>query len=175
MFGKRRSTLTTPGKIDNVLGTNTSFNGTIKSDGNIRIDGDFQGAVETAGNVIVGPSAQVLADIRANSVQVWGAVRGNILAQGRLEILPDGRVWGDIQVGSLMIDGGGMFRGQCVMAGENIEPLTLPEPTVNVTSPEKTDECEYEPEDEDEEPTETAGDATLIAGETREDEPEEDD
>lgn len=168
MFGKRRLPPTTSGKIDNILGTNTSFNGTIKSDGNIRIDGIFQGQVETAGNVIVGPSAQVLADIRANSVQVWGAVRGNVLAQGRLEILPDGRVWGDIQVGSLMIDGGGMFRGQCVMAGENIEPLTLPEPTANLASPDKTDASDNE------EPTQTPSDATLGADEPREEEPEQD-
>ena len=114
------------GKIDNVLGPNTSYNGTIKSDGNIRIDGIYQGRIETAGNVIIGPSAKVLADIVANAVQVWGAVRGDIAAQGRLEILPNGHVWGDVRVASLLIDEGGMFRGQCVMAGEDVEPLTLP-------------------------------------------------
>lgn len=114
------------GKIDNVLGPNTSYNGTIKSDGNIRIDGVYQGRIETAGNVIIGPSAKVLADIVANAVQVWGAVRGDITAQGRLEILPNGHVWGDVRVASLLIDEGGMFRGQCVMAGEEVEPLTLP-------------------------------------------------
>jgi cytoskeletal protein CcmA (bactofilin family) len=115
------------GKIENVLGANTSFSGTIQSDENIRIDGVYQGHIETAGNVIVGPSAKVLADIVANAVQVWGAVKGNITAQGRLEILPAGRIWGDISVGSLLIDEGGVFRGQCVMGGEQIEPLLLPD------------------------------------------------
>jgi cytoskeletal protein CcmA (bactofilin family) len=115
------------GKIENVLGANTSFSGTIQSDENIRIDGVYQGHIETAGNVIVGPSAKVLADIVANAVQVWGAVKGNITAQGRLEILPAGRIWGDIRVGSLLIDEGGVFRGQCVMGGEQVEPLLLPD------------------------------------------------
>ncbi len=115
------------GKIENVLGGNTSFTGTIQSDENIRIDGVYQGHIETAGNVIVGPSAKVLADIVANAVQVWGAVKGNITAQGRLEILPAGRIWGDIQVGSLLIDEGGVFRGQCIMGGEQVEPLLLPD------------------------------------------------
>jgi len=119
LFRKKEEPAVAGGKIDNILGANTSFNGTIKSDGNLRIDGMFQGHIETAGNVIVGPSAKVLADIVANSVQVLGAVKGNVTAQGRLEILSTGRVWGDIHVASLLIDDGGVFRGQCFMVGEN--------------------------------------------------------
>jgi len=114
------------GKIENVLGANTTYQGTLKSDGNIRIDGVYEeGRIETAGNVIIGPSARVLADIVANAVQVWGAVRGSITARGRLEILPTGRVWGDIRVASLLIDEGGVFRGRVLMAGDELEPLTL--------------------------------------------------
>lgn len=115
------------GKIDNVLGANTSYEGSIRSDGNIRIDGVFRGRIETAGNLILGPQARVLADVVANVVQVWGAIHGQIRAQGRLEILPNGRVWGDIDVGSLLIDEGGMFRGQCTMAGQGVEEFALPE------------------------------------------------
>ena len=125
MFKKTQTPGVLGGKIDNLLGPNTSFNGTLKSDGNLRIDGLCQGRIETAGNVIIGPSAKVLADIVANTVQVWGAVRGNITAHGRLEILPTGRVWGDIRVSSLLIDEGGVFRGQCLMATDKVEPLTL--------------------------------------------------
>ena len=125
MFKKGKAPVVSGGKIENVLGSSTSFSGTVKSDGNLRIDGLYQGHIETAGNVIVGPSAKVMADIVANSVQVWGAVRGNITASGSLEILPSGRVWGDVRVSSLLIDEGGLFRGECVMGGENLEPLTL--------------------------------------------------
>lgn len=115
------------GKMDNVIGANTSLSGTIKSDGNLRIDGVLQGSVETTGNVIIGPSARVLADVTANVVQIWGAVRGNITAKGRLEILPNGRVWGDVRVASLHIDEGGVFRGQCTMLGDTPQPLVLSE------------------------------------------------
>jgi cytoskeletal protein CcmA (bactofilin family) len=52
-------------------------------------------------------------------------MRGNISAQGRLEILPGGRVWGDINVAGLLIDEGGIYRGQCVMGSTQLEPLTL--------------------------------------------------
>ncbi len=111
------------GRLDTVLGTNTSLQGVIKSDGNIRVDGVMQGHIETAGNVVIGPSARVVADISANAVQVWGQVQGNIDTVGRLEILSSGRVFGELSVGALMIDEGGLFRGQCYMDGENIETL----------------------------------------------------
>jgi len=126
LFRKSSNSGIAGGKMDNVLGPNTTYRGILKSDGNIRIDGIYEeGRIETTGNVIIGPSAKILADIVANAVQVWGVVRGSITARERLEILSTGRVWGDVGVGSLMIDAGGVFQGQVVMAGDELEPLTL--------------------------------------------------
>ena len=176
MFKRNRLALPAGGKIDNLLGPNTSYNGTIKSDGNIRIEGVFQGHIETAGNVIVGPSAKVLADIVASAIQVWGAVRGNIDARGRLEILPDGRVWGDIRVASLLIDEGGMFRGQCTMAGEQVEPLTLLEAGIDaathgpaIVSDSQAAQAE-EPGADDDIVTETEASSANLSGEAPQDE-----
>lgn len=167
MFKRSRIALPAGGKIDNLLGPNTSYNGTIKSDGNIRIDGVFQGHIETAGNVIIGPSAKVLADIVAHTIQVWGAVRGNVDARGRLEILPDGRVWGDIRVASLLIDEGGMFRGQCTMAGEQIEPLTLLEAGISEAIHGPAVNKDQLPDvDSEDEPEEEKGMIIDAAGET---------
>lgn len=125
LFGKDKGPVVVgPGKIENVFGASTRFEGNLTSDGNIRVDGVFEGSIETAGNVIIGEQARVMADIKANGVQVWGAVKGNITAVGRLEILSSGKVWGDIKVAALLIDEGGVLRGQCIMQGEN-EPLLI--------------------------------------------------
>ncbi len=132
LFGKKKKDTVVTGSIDNVLGPNTSFEGTITADGNIRIEGVYRGRIETAGNLIVGPVGKVLADVVASVIQIQGALRGNVTAHKRLEILPEGRVWGDIEVGSLLIDKGGVFRGRCIMGGEEVEPLTLPEMTEEV-------------------------------------------
>ncbi|MBC7263691.1 MAG: polymer-forming cytoskeletal protein [Chloroflexi bacterium] len=127
MFGREKpAALAASGKIENVLGPNSTFNGRLKAKGNVRVDGFFEGAIETDGNVIIGETAKVLADISAHGVQVWGAVKGNIDAVGRLEIMSTGRVWGDIKVTSLLIDEGGLFRGKSVMEGEEAEPF-MPE------------------------------------------------
>lgn len=136
MFRKERTFVPFTGKIENIVGPSASFYGHLKAEGNVRIDGYFEGSVETTGNVIIGEKAKVTADITASNVQVWGAVKGNITASGRLEILPSGRVWGDIKVTSLLIDEGGMFRGKSVMAGEEQAPFTAEAPATTNTAEE---------------------------------------
>lgn len=148
LFGKEKGPVVVgPGKIENVFGASTRFEGTLTSDGNIRVDGVFEGTIETAGNVIIGEQARVMADIKANGVQVWGAVKGNITALGRLEILSSGRVWGDIKVAALLIDEGGVLRGQCIMQSEN-EPLLIEGPRVR-ESDQPQQEAEAEEGDEE--------------------------
>jgi cytoskeletal protein CcmA (bactofilin family) len=111
-------------RIENVVGPTATFVGELKCDGGVRIDGVFQGTLETMGNVIVGETAKVLADIVGRNISISGAVKGNITASGRLEILSTGLVWGDIQVASFLIDEGGVFSGKSQMPAE-FEPLLL--------------------------------------------------
>ncbi len=135
MFRKAKDLVITSGKIETVLGPNTSFNGHIKADGNLRIEGLYEGIIEAVGNIIIGQDAKVRATVTAHSIQVWGMVSGNINASDRLEILNSGRVFADIVVNSLLIDDGGVFRGQCVIRGAQSEgpsqaasePAELPE------------------------------------------------
>lgn len=124
-------------KIETIIGPNTNFNGHLKCDGNVRIDGVCEeGLIETVGNVIVSANAMVAADIVARNVSVSGAVSGKIKASDRLEILSTGRVWGDVEVGSFLLDEDGYFRGQLVMKEEPEVPPQL----VRVTSTDESTE-----------------------------------
>jgi cytoskeletal protein CcmA (bactofilin family) len=123
LFRREQPIAANSGNLDTVLGASANVKGVLKSDGNIRVDGILQGRIETTGNVVIGPSAKVVADVCANSVQVWGHVQGNIQAEGRLEILSTGRVFGELSVSALMIEKGGLFRGQCYMSGQDVDLL----------------------------------------------------
>ena len=130
MFGRKEkppAQVMSADKIETIIGATASFNGQLKSEGGVRIDGAFDGVVETAGNVIIGEGAKVNADLTARNISVAGSVRGNITASGRLEILSTGRVYGDIQVSSFLIDEGGVFRGQSLMQPTE-EPLMIEAP-----------------------------------------------
>ena len=111
-------------KIETVIGPNTSFRGTLICDGSVRIDGVCEeGLIQTVGNIVVGPEAKVAADLVAENVSVSGAVTGKIIASGRLEILSTGKVWGEVDVGSFLLDEAGYFRGQLVMQDEPEPPI----------------------------------------------------
>jgi cytoskeletal protein CcmA (bactofilin family) len=113
-------------KFETIIGPNTNFDGHLKCDGSVRIDGMCEGGlIETVGNVVVTPNATVAADIVARNVSVSGAVTGKIKASNRLEILRTGRVWGDVEVGSFLLDEDGYFRGQLVMDEEPEIPPQL--------------------------------------------------
>lgn len=140
MFRKSKDWVITSGKIETLLGSNTSFNGHLKTDGNLRIEGLYEGVIETVGNIIIGREAKVRADITAHSVQVWGMVSGNITAAGRLEILNTGRVFADVVVNSLLIDDGGVFRGKCSIRGSEAGPAPASEESEEPT--EKSNEAQ---------------------------------
>jgi cytoskeletal protein CcmA (bactofilin family) len=108
--------------IETVIGPTASFQGTVRADGNIRIDGVFEGAIETASNLIIGDQAKILADIIAHNVSVSGAVKGNISAN-RVEVLESGRIWGDLTVNSLTLDDGGFVSGQVNMHTDMSPPM----------------------------------------------------
>jgi cytoskeletal protein CcmA (bactofilin family) len=79
VFGKGKDkTKASPEKeIETIIGPTANFRGTIRSRGSIRIDGVFEGVIETAGNLIIGDQAKILADIVANNVLAADAVQGH--------------------------------------------------------------------------------------------------
>jgi cytoskeletal protein CcmA (bactofilin family) len=111
-------------KIETLVGASTSIRGTLRAEGTIRVDGVVEGEIQAAGNVVIGRGGKVMASIVAANVMVAGQVKGNINATHRLEIVASGKVWGDITVASLLIEEGGVFRGQSVMKDDSTtEPM----------------------------------------------------
>ena len=110
------------GKIEIIVGPNARFKGVIQSDGGVRIDGVFEGTVDITGNLVIGESAKVVAEIRANNVSIAGAVKGDI-SGNRIEILDTGRVWGDLHINTLLLNEGAYLRGQTIMHGDMEFPM----------------------------------------------------
>ncbi len=137
-------------KLEAVIGPNTNFKGCLICDGSVRIDGACEeGLIETIGNIVIGPQAKVTADLVAENVSVSGAVSGKIRAVGRLEILSTGKVWGDVDVGSFLLDEEGYFRGKLAMK-EDLPPPSFdsksPQVSPESSSPEDGTEAECEVE-----------------------------
>lgn len=97
------------------IGKDTEFDGRLTFHGTIRIDGHFRGEISADGGLIVGRGAMIEADMHISYIVISGEIHGNIVADRRIEIHPPGKVFGDIQAPTLVIDEGGIFEGNCRM------------------------------------------------------------
>lgn len=113
--------------FDSVLGPNSVLEGTLQSNANVRLDGTFSGTLEINGNILVGETAKIKADINARNISVAGAVRGNISGK-KVQVLRTGRVWGDIRATALTTEEGAFIDGKITMVGH--ESSAAPEALV---------------------------------------------
>ncbi|MBW1766557.1 MAG: polymer-forming cytoskeletal protein [Deltaproteobacteria bacterium] len=97
------------------LGKGTEFEGKLTFDGTIRIDGHFKGEISSDGNLIVGEGGMVEANMHVAYIVISGEVHGNIIADQKVEIRAPGRVFGDIQAPTVVIDEGVIFEGKTKM------------------------------------------------------------
>jgi cytoskeletal protein CcmA (bactofilin family) len=122
-------------RITSVLGPGVIWQGTISGTGGVRIEGTFEGQIGLKGMLVVGESGRVSCEnLRASTVIVAGAMRGNITTQ-KLEIRATGRVWGDVVTTSFVTEDGAFLRGQIRMEDEVDLGLDEPEAVKEVGSP----------------------------------------
>jgi cytoskeletal protein CcmA (bactofilin family) len=101
--------------FETVFGANSTLEGTLRSSANIRLDGTFTGTLEITGNVLVGETAKINADINARNISIAGAVRGNISGR-KVQLLRTGRIWGDIHAMALTTEEGAFIDGKITMS-----------------------------------------------------------
>ncbi len=101
--------------INSIIGTGSEFKGEFKINGLLRIDGKFQGTIDTHGKVLIGQSGDAITDIKAKLVVVGGKVSGNIYATERVILLSTGDIKGNIITPSLVMEEGVKFDGNCVI------------------------------------------------------------
>lgn len=122
--------------FDTLIGKNTSFDGVLKAEGKIRIDGVFTGQIEIKGDLLIGESAKISGDISVTNCIVSGEVKGNINAVNLVRITSEGKLQGDVTVKSFIIDEDAFFEGQCKMTNneKNSSPKEISNGKPNIKS-----------------------------------------
>ena len=105
-----------PAGFETVLGPHTALRGELKSAANVRIDGMFDGGIEIEGNIMVGETAHISANIQAYNLSIAGSVRGDLTGQ-KIQVLRTGRVWGDLNATSIVTEEGAFIDGKITMNG----------------------------------------------------------
>ena len=98
---------------DTTIGESSAFSGRFAVQGNLRVDGQFEGTALLVDQLHVGPTGQVKTDIIASSVVIEGVVVGNVTAEHRVLLLSTARVLGDLRTPELIIQDGVILEGKC--------------------------------------------------------------
>jgi len=114
------------GDLNGFLDRGSSFKGELEFEDTMRIDGKFNGRVRSKNELIVGESAHIEGEIHVGRVAISGTVVGKIIAEQRVEIHRNGKVYSDIDTPALIIEEGAIFQGNCTMGDKqqgNVTPI----------------------------------------------------
>jgi cytoskeletal protein CcmA (bactofilin family) len=104
------------GTLSGFVGSGTSVSGEATFKAMLRIDGHFSGRItSSSGALLVGAGGQVDANVEVAVATIHGVVNGDIIAGQRIELGRAGKLNGNIQTPSLVIEQGGVFEGSCKM------------------------------------------------------------
>ena len=94
-----------------LISQGSQVDGSLSCESDLRIDGRFNGSIESSGDVVIGESAVARSNITAKEVIIAGKVYGDIAAEGKLPITSTGQMHGDVTASSLIIMEGGILNG----------------------------------------------------------------
>jgi cytoskeletal protein CcmA (bactofilin family) len=106
--------------------------GEISGEENLHVDGRVRGVIRLTGDLFVGATGVVDAEIDARNIVILGAVTGKVLARRQLEVQPSGRFNGECTAASFEIREGAVFEGISRMLSSKSQadkpPTPLPNP-----------------------------------------------
>ncbi|MBN3038042.1 MAG: polymer-forming cytoskeletal protein [Candidatus Omnitrophica bacterium] len=121
---------------EKILDVDASMQGsmTFRDPVNLRINGRFEGSLDTKGNLTVGENAQVHANINGEDIVISGKVYGNVNASSSLSLTRTAYLQGDIKTPKLDVTGGAVLQGKCDMSeqAKKISSSTVNEMLMNV-------------------------------------------
>jgi cytoskeletal protein CcmA (bactofilin family) len=89
----------------------THIEGTINSDSNLRIDGEFKGHLVTKGRLVVGLKGKVSGTVNCLCCDVEGTLEGEVTVLELLSMKSSSTVQGDLYYGQLSVEAGAKALG----------------------------------------------------------------
>jgi len=120
-----------------IITPGTYIKGEIKCEGNILINGDFEGIISSNSEVVVGKSGRVKGEINSQKLLVSGEFRGSFTGE-IVDIMPYGKVYGDVHVNNIIIEPNAIFEGETkIVSGRVHQNTTNGYTNVDVVQPKK--------------------------------------
>ena len=124
MLGKKDNGAVAGGSqtLNTIIGRGTVFEGVMKVDNSVRIDGIFKGELSCSGTLTISQSGEAYAHLEGRDIYINGIVRGTVRAE-KVRLDSQARFIGDVYASALSVSEGAVFHGSCSMesAAEEVE------------------------------------------------------
>ena len=100
-----------PNAISRIAAGTVIIGGEIKTQCDIRFDGDYTGNITSQSRVIIGETAHLKGEIRCESLDVFGTLEGDVFVKDTMTIKSEASFTGHIQSSRLVIELGAKFEG----------------------------------------------------------------
>ena len=103
------------------LGSDALFKGTLRFEGTVRIDGKFEGQVNTKDTLVIGETGDVQANIDVGTLVCKGKLKGAVVASNKIHMHPVSKITGDVQTPALSLELGAVIDGHISMTERESE------------------------------------------------------
>jgi len=100
---------------ETIIAEGVKVEGDFTSNGDVTIEGMVHGNVSASGNVIVGVTAVIDADLTANNLMLSGRIKGNVHVQEKAELASSSVLEGDLTTHVLSVAAGATINGKILM------------------------------------------------------------
>ncbi|WP_027721831.1 bactofilin family protein [Maridesulfovibrio zosterae] len=110
-------------EINAFLGSGTDYQGKLNFQGAVRIDGNFNGEVESEGTLVVGKEARVQGVLRVGQLVLSGRVNGEVYASEKAVLHKTANLQGDLVTPVLVVEEGAVLEGRVTMSSRAPETV----------------------------------------------------
>ena len=114
-----------------IISSGVVFEGKMKCNGNIRVDGAIIGDIDAKGNITVGTNGKVKGEINAKDITIGGKVEGIVRAESKVILEAKSSLKGELITKILVIAAGALFDGTSKMTSSEKIPIKTPQ-TLNI-------------------------------------------
>jgi len=101
--------------IETVISAKTTFKGNVKTENPIRIDGVYEGEIDSTSLIVVSETGSLSGNIRCREMQLCGHGKGTLYCSQLLDIKAGAVFEGDVTTKNLVTVEGSVIDGNCSM------------------------------------------------------------
>jgi cytoskeletal protein CcmA (bactofilin family) len=98
---------------------------TISKSSDLNFNGTLNGDIAAAGELTLGPSANIHGEVRARSLKLSGKVHGNVFIGDTCKIFSNAVLIGDLEAKRLILEEGASFLGQSRVGPTQVPVLAI--------------------------------------------------